>query len=125
MKIIPDIVSDAGARNIIGQGTKITGDIHLKGDFRIDGELIGSIYSEGRIVIGGSGVVQGNITCQNADISGVLTGNLNSADMTHFKATAVVEGDLKTARLAIELGAKFSGKCDMSEPKPNVKGQGQ
>ncbi|GAB1418701.1 polymer-forming cytoskeletal protein [Bacteroidales bacterium] len=121
MKIIPDIVSDAGARNIIGQGTKITGDIHLKGDFRIDGELIGSINSEGRIVIGGSGVVKGNITCQNADISGILTGNLHSADLTHFKATAVVEGDLKTSRLAIELGAKFTGKCNMSENKPNAK----
>ncbi len=120
MKIISDL-TDSAARNIIGQGTKITGNILLKGDFRIDGELNGSIESEGRIVIGSSGIVKGNIVCQNADISGVLTGNLHSADLTHFKATAVIEGDLVTRRLSIELGARFSGKCDMSETKPDAK----
>jgi cytoskeletal protein CcmA (bactofilin family) len=121
MKKFTDIVSDSAARNIIGQGTKITGDIHLKGDFRIDGELIGSIHSEGKIVIGSSGIVEGNVSCQNADVSGVLKGNLLVTDLTSFKATAVVEGDLKTGRIAIELGARYSGKCDMSGQHPDAK----
>ncbi|KAF0131346.1 MAG: Integral membrane protein CcmA involved in cell shape determination [Bacteroidetes bacterium] len=117
--------SESAARNIIGQGTKITGDIELKGDFRIDGELIGSIQSEGRIVIGSSGLVEGNIYCQNADISGVLKGNLHAADLSSLKSTAVFTGDLKTGRISIELGAKFSGKCDMtgSSGKPDGKEQ--
>jgi len=121
MKKFTDIVSDSAARNIIGNGTKITGDIALKGDFRIDGELIGSIQSEGRIVIGSSGKVEGNISCQNADISGILKGNLQATDLTSLKSGAVVTGDLKTGRIAIELGAKYSGRCDMTGTLPDAK----
>lgn len=116
MKKFSNIGLEAAARNIIGQGTRITGDIVLKGDFRIDGELIGSIHSEGRIVIGSSGLVEGNIICQNADISGILKGNLEAADLTSLKATAVFTGDLKTARIAIELGARYTGTCEMTGP---------
>lgn len=115
MKKFSNLVSESAARNIIGQGTTIKGDIQLKGDFRIDGVLQGTIHSEGRIVIGSSGTVEGNIYCQNADISGILNGNLEASDLTSLKATAVFTGDLLTSRIVVELGARFSGKCDMTQ----------
>lgn len=120
LKRITSISPDSSARNIIGQGTKITGDIELTGDFRIDGQLIGTIISSGKIVVGNSGVVQGNITCQNADISGSITGKLIAEDLTSFKATSDFEGELTTNRIAIEVGAKFNGKCDMKESSTNT-----
>lgn len=104
---------ESGARNIIGQGTVIKGDIELQGDFRIDGQLIGSIVSSGRIVVGPSGVVEGNIECQNADISGLIKGKLTALELTSFKNTSVFEGDLYTSKIAIEVGAVFNGKCVM------------
>lgn len=115
MKNFTHIGNESAARNIIGQGTVINGDISLKGDFRIDGVLKGSIHSEGRIVIGSSGVVEGNIFCQNADISGVLNGNLEASDLTSLKASAIFTGDLLTSRIIVELGARFIGKCDMTQ----------
>lgn len=107
--------TESAARNIIGQGTVIRGNIELNGDFRIDGQLTGSITSSGRIVIGASGIVDGNVDCQNADISGQLKGNLKSSDLTSLKSTAMFEGELKTGRISIEVGAKFNGKCEMHE----------
>jgi len=105
--------TESGARNIIGQGTVIKGDIELQGDFRIDGQLIGSIVSSGRIVIGPSGVVEGTIECQNADISGLFRGSLITRELTSLKGSSVFEGDCSTSKIAIEVGAVFNGKCTM------------
>ncbi|MDP3442323.1 MAG: polymer-forming cytoskeletal protein [Ignavibacteria bacterium] len=120
MKRLTSNNTDSATRNIIGQGTLIKGDIELNGDFRIDGQLVGSIVSSGKIVVGASGSVQGNITCQNADISGLVNGKLIAEDLTSFKATSVFEGDLTTSRIAIEVGAKFNGKCEMKETATNT-----
>ncbi|HMM11941.1 MAG TPA: polymer-forming cytoskeletal protein [Bacteroidales bacterium] len=113
MRKLTSVVHDSAVRNILGQGTVIKGDIELQGDFRIDGNLFGNISSQGRIVIGPTGVVEGNIVCANADISGKVAGNITTSDLTTFKASAVVSGELTTTRLAIEVGAVFNGMCSM------------
>lgn len=113
MRKLTSVVQDSAVRNILGQGTVIKGDIMLQGDFRIDGNLFGNISSQGRIVIGPTGVVEGEITCLNADISGKVTGTIFTTELTTLKASAVVVGELTTAKLAIEVGAYFNGKCNM------------
>jgi cytoskeletal protein CcmA (bactofilin family) len=124
-KKISKVVGEFPARNIIGQGTIITGDIESTGDFRIDGILTGSIKITGRLVIGPSGVVTGKISCQNADISGNVKAAMQVEELTSLKATAVIEGDLETGRLAIEVGARYRGKCEMTDKVINhVENQG-
>ena len=61
----------ASAINLIGEGTRIKGDLHSTGDVRIDGQLKGTIKSNSKVVIGPKGVVEGDIICENADISGL------------------------------------------------------
>ncbi len=63
---------DASSVNLIGNGTKIVGDITSAGDVRIDGHLLGNIVIAGKFVLGASGMVEGNITSVNADISGEI-----------------------------------------------------
>ncbi len=99
--------------NTLGKGTKITGDIQSEGDFRIDGTLIGSITSKGKIVVGTSGIIEGDVNCQNADISGKLKANLKALELLSLKSTSDVTGEIITNKLAIEPGAKFSGSCNM------------
>ena len=108
--------------NTIGKGTSITGDIKSNGDFRIDGQLNGSINSEGRIVVGTSGLVEGEIVCRNADISGTVKANIKVSELLSLKATSEITGDIIANKLAIEPGAKFSGTCNMESPnKPQLK----
>ncbi len=99
--------------NIIAQGTNITGDIHSEGDFRIEGTIVGKIDAKGRIVVGESGNVDGEITCGDADICGKVVGKLEVANLTVFKATAIFSGDVITKKLSIEPGAAFTGTCKM------------
>jgi cytoskeletal protein CcmA (bactofilin family) len=112
-------VVESVARNLIGNGTIIKGDIESSGDIRIDGVLTGSIRSNGKIVVGQSGVIEGEMNCQQADISGRVNAKLYCEELTALKASAVFSGELVTARLSIEVGAVFSGKCDMKLPEPS------
>lgn len=101
--------------NLLGAGTTIDGDIKSKGDFRVDGHLRGSINSKGKVVVGSSGKVEGDIVCQNADVSGIIQAKLVVHELLTLKATATIIGDIFTSKLAIEPGAKFTGSCNMGE----------
>lgn len=103
------------ARNLLGQGTTIKGDIESNGDIRIDGHLIGSLKSNGKVVIGQTGVMEGDLTCKQAEVSGVVKGNITTEELTALKSTSKVEVDLNTKQLLIEVGAQFTGKCVMGQ----------
>lgn len=106
--------------NFLGKGTTITGEIISGGDFRIDGQLLGSINSKGKVVVGSSGNVEGEIVCQNADISGIVTAKVVVSELLSLKSTAKIYGDIVSGKLAIEPGAIFTGSCNMGEmPKQN------
>lgn len=107
---------ESPVRNLIGKDTVIKGDVESSGDIRVDGRLIGSLKSNGKIVVGQSGVIEGDLTCKQADISGVVKGMLKCEELTSLKATSKVELDLFTKQLYIEVGAIFTGKCQMSQP---------
>jgi cytoskeletal protein CcmA (bactofilin family) len=103
--------------NNFGNGTEITGEIKSAGDIRIDGKLKGNINIKGRLVIGNSGVVEGEINCANCDVSGKISGKVNVTDLFSLKSTAIVEGEVTTKKLAIEPGAVFTVTCKMNEEK--------
>jgi cytoskeletal protein CcmA (bactofilin family) len=100
--------------NLIGFGTEIHGDINCNGDLRIDGTLVGNITAKGKIVVGETGKIKGEIACKNADVSGFVDGKVIVAELLSLKSTAKVVGDMSTSRLAIEPGSRFTGYCDMS-----------
>lgn len=116
MKIQNKISMESPARNLIGKGTVIKGDVESSGDIRVDGRLIGSLKSNGKIVIGQTGEVEGDLSCKQADISGTVKGVLKCEELTSLKSTSRVEVDLVTKQLYIEVGAIFTGKCQMSQP---------
>lgn len=110
-----NLIIETPAVNMIGKGTSIKGDIRSDGDFRVDGSLHGSIQSNGKIVVGISGNIEGDITCQNADISGQVKATIRVKELLSLKATSKVLGEIYTNKLAIEPGAKFTGTCNMQE----------
>ena len=105
--------SETPSINLLGSGTTLKGDIKLNGDFRIDGKLVGAIDCKGKIVVGSSGVIEGEIICQNADFSGKVKAKVKVAQMLTIKESAQFSGEVITNKLAIEPGAKFSGSCQM------------
>ena len=100
--------------NIIGVGTIITGDVISNGDIRIDGGLTGNLKTKGKVVIGETGKIKGEIKCKNSDIAGEVEGKTYVSELLTLKATSKIFGDINASKLAIEPGCKFTGFCNMS-----------
>ena len=78
---------NSGVVNLIGVGTTILGDITSSGDIRVDGTLKGSINTKGKVVVGSTGIVEGDVVCQNADISGELKAKISVSELLALKST--------------------------------------
>lgn len=111
-----------GSINLIGAGTVIDGEMKSNGDLRIDGSIFGTITSKAKVVIGSTGIVEGDITAQNADISGTVKGKVIISEMLFLKASAKVVGDIVTSKLVVEAGAVFTGSCNMGPVVKDIKG---
>lgn len=116
---------EGSAINLIGVGTQIIGDIISSGDVRIDGSLNGNIKLNGRLVVGPNGKIEGNVMCQNADISGEVKGTVEVVEMLALKSTARILGDMITGKLGIEPGAIFTGSCNMGAIVKNINSAGE
>jgi cytoskeletal protein CcmA (bactofilin family) len=112
--------SDHTSINLVGTGTTIKGEITSNGDIRIDGTLIGQVRSKGKVIVGNTGVVEGEVFCQNADLSGNLKAKVEVTELLTLKASARLHGEIITNKLAIEPGAKFTGTCTMERPEPGA-----
>jgi cytoskeletal protein CcmA (bactofilin family) len=107
------IEPDNNTINLIGAGTDIKGDVESAGDIRIDGTLKGNLKTKGKVVIGTTGLVKGEVNCKNSDVEGKVEGKIIVQELLSLKATSMINGDISAKRLAIEPGAKFTGNCAM------------
>jgi len=115
------------SHNILSNGTTLEGSITTAGNLRIDGKIIGSITSKGKLILGPNAFVQGTIMAENAAIEGSLEGTINVSGLLTLKRTATIQGDISTGKLIFEEGAQFNGKCkmdtnplDKSKRRPDV-----
>jgi cytoskeletal protein CcmA (bactofilin family) len=113
------------AINMIGAGTTILGDVISKGDIRVDGILRGSVNTEGKVVLGNEGVIEGDVMCKDADISGVVKAKITVSQLLTLKSSAKLNGDIITNKLSIEPGAAFTGSCSMGAVIKDLKDAGK
>ncbi len=110
---------------IVGEGGVFEGTIEVKGGTRIDGKFKGNIKIEGTLVVGKTGIIEGEIFAQNAVVGGRIEGKMNIAQKVEFQSGARFKGDLYCKGLIVEDGVVFDGTCTMSETpsKPTQQGK--
>lgn len=101
---------------IIGEGYIFTGELRGSSVIRIEGTVIGNIHVEGGVVLGEKGKIEGDINTRSAIIYGTIAGNVKTVQL-EIKKTGLVNGDIFTDSLEIELGAQYNGKLNMRRPQ--------
>lgn len=99
--------------NTIGMGTSIEGNIMAEGDMRIDGKIRGNVSTSGRLVIGQTGEVTGDIRCHHGNIDGVVKGNVYVQEVLKITKSANIDGTLRSLKLIVEEGAVIEAKITM------------
>ena len=97
----------------ISSGTIIKGEILSPYDIRIDGTFEGKVQTKGRVVVGETAFIKGDIICENIDLWGKVDGNLFVKDTLSLMEGCSVNGNLNVRRLSVELGSTFNGNCRM------------
>tara|TARA_B100000524_G_scaffold343656_1_gene239999 strand:+ start:690 stop:1091 length:402 start_codon:yes stop_codon:yes gene_type:complete len=109
-----------GQYSRIESSTKFKGDIISKADFRIDGELDGTIKTKGKLIVGKNGKINGTVYCNAADIEGLVKGSLKITNTLSLKSSSIIEGDVFIGKLIVEAGATFNANCSMISAKENA-----
>ena len=97
---------------LIGRDVTIEGGTLTSTEtIRVDGTYIGQISCKGNILIGETGLIQGNIISQNILVSGKIEGNISATGEVHLSPTCEIIGDISYENLIVDEGAKFTGNC--------------
>ena len=103
----------SNAVNLLCERTMIVGDVKTKNDIRIDGMIKGKILTSGRLVVGNTAKIEGDVECVNIEVMGVVLGNITASGTVSLKAPARVMGNIVSAVLSVEPGVMFNGNCQM------------
>lgn len=103
-----------GGLNSLVHGTEIEGTIKSNSDIRVDGKINGKLMCNAKVIIGPTGIVTGEVNCQNAVIEGAFEGNLNVSELLNIRETAKINGEVNTNKLIIQSGAVFNVSCVMN-----------
>ena len=100
--------------NLIGEGTVIEGKLKSQGSVRIDGRIVGDIIAHEAVAVGPTGDIEGSVSAKTITVGGKIKGSIAAQEKLVFQSQAVVRGDIRAAKLVIDEGALFDGKCAMT-----------
>jgi cytoskeletal protein CcmA (bactofilin family) len=111
--ISPLVMDQEKFDTLIGRHAEIHGCLKLKESVRIDGKVVGNIEAPNdasiSVVIGPTGEVMGDVLASRIIVAGRVSGNIHAFDRVEVMASALVQGDIRYASLAVEHGAKLLG----------------
>lgn len=102
------------ALNSIVKGTVVEGSVQSASDFRVDGTIQGKLFCDAKVIIGPTGLVEGEIRCKNAVIEGKFEGTIKVSELLNVRESAKISGDVTTGKLIVNSGADFNVTCTMS-----------
>ncbi|MFA5179730.1 MAG: polymer-forming cytoskeletal protein [Syntrophales bacterium] len=93
---------------VLGENSKITGNVESPGTVFIDGTLMGDVDGA-KVILGEHSFISGNIKAGTIIIGGKIDGHLTGTEKVEIKATGHVTGDITTKILSIAEGGIFNG----------------
>jgi len=101
---------DFSLNTIIGPGSYVFGNIESSGFTRVDGNVLGDLKAEGKVVIGESARMKSNISGTFITIGGVVYGNVLASEGIIILASGLVKGDIITRRIRADEGCFVHGR---------------
>lgn len=111
---LTDEIKTSGSNSvtIITECMNIKGDIKGCGAIRIDGTIDGSLVLDDNIIIGKSGVVNGDISAKKVIVSGTLNGMI-TCDLLEVTQTGIIGTDINAKKIISD--GKLSGTITAEE----------
>lgn len=115
------IVGDVRAGSLeLAESGSIRGNVRSTGGdgpnrpFVIGGQVSGCVEAP-FVQVGPTGTIRGGVVCRQGDVRGTVAGGVVGRERIAVGGTAVVDGELRTLRLAFEEGGQLNGSVVMSD----------
>lgn len=105
----PSPVSSGRGLSTLSADLNFEGNVTGGGDLQIDGQIKGDVRV-GRLIVGETGAVEGNVSADYVEVRGRVIGAVNGKQVK-LVSTAYVDGDITAEQLSIDVGAYFQGRC--------------
>ena len=104
-------VDDISINTIIGKGSAISGNMKVNGFIRIDGDIDGSLETDGNVIVGENARIRGDLTAKSVIIGGIIKGKLKANESVKILAEAAVIGDVISRKVQVDGSAIIHGHC--------------
>jgi cytoskeletal protein CcmA (bactofilin family) len=103
------------------EGSQFEGNINAASTKFTGGQVKGNVTCTNRLEMDQNSTITGDVVAQSAVISGTVVGQIRCSDSVTLTRTASVKGDLFSASISVEAGAKLEGKYVVSstDTKPS------
>ncbi|MCB1136641.1 MAG: polymer-forming cytoskeletal protein [Chlamydiia bacterium] len=98
----------------LGPGVSFKGELSFQRLLRIDGNFEGELLSEGKLIVGPTGIVKSNIRMREAVIDGRIEGNLHVKERLELRGNACIYGDIIAQTLATDEGVTIVGHVQIT-----------
>ena len=113
----PHGATDVNRGGTLSSGVSIKGTVKFQKELLIDGEVDGRIDSQGRLTIGKSARIKGDIKTRSVVVDGNVNGNIMAAERCELRAGCTVNGDIEAPRLVVDEAASFVGSAKIATQK--------
>lgn len=93
--------------SFFSSGFHLEGNITTENDIRIEGEIIGNIKSNKKIIIGENGKVVGNVEADHIVLLGEVKGRIIALNKVDIGKNAFFQGMAYTNNIQVDKGAKM------------------
>jgi Integral membrane protein CcmA involved in cell shape determination len=102
---------DISINTIIGDGSSVTGNLHVNGFIRVDGDIDGNLETDGSIIIGEKARLRGNVKAKSVIIGGIVLGDIIAREGVTLLSSSAVVGDIISRKVQMEDSVVFHGYC--------------
>jgi len=99
---------------VLGPRDALIGTLSVEGDVRIEGTLEGEVSATGEVSVQSTGTARAQIAARDIVINGTVDGSAVAEHLVSVGETAVINGEVRSARLRIDEGASVNATISMS-----------
>lgn len=104
----PSPIASSRGLSTLSSDLQFEGSVSGGGDLQVDGSIKGDVRV-GRLIVGETGAIEGNVTADYLEVRGRIVGAVNGKQVK-LVSTAYVDGDITAEQLSIDIGAYFQGR---------------
>ena len=115
----PMLPSAESGQTYIDKGCNFSGKLRFQDSVRIDGHVEGEIVGDKTVIVGEDATIEASLCAESVEVHGTITGDIEAHRKTVLHKTAVVNGEIRTAGIVVEEGARLKGTIVIGGDEPD------